>query len=208
MTVRLILRRDADAVADALTAAFLDDPVMAWLAGHDDRARRSVTLRGAMFAPAVDAVLRTGQGYAVLDGDRIVGAALWNPPDTSFFTAEDRPRIGDAMAAHAAPGAAERMRSLVLAMHERPFPDSTAFHLQFVGVTAAARSGGHGARLLAPVLARCDLDGLPAALESSNPRNVSFYRRLGFEVLWEVTPDGGPPLQTMWRPPRPAPHRP
>jgi hypothetical protein len=55
-----------------------------------------------------------------------------------------------------------------------------------------------------PVLQRCDLDGLPAALESSNPRNVSFYRRLGFEVVWEAAPDGGPPLQGMWRPARSA----
>ncbi len=87
-------------------------------------------------------------------------------------------------------------------MHERHLPTDECFHLQFIGVTAAARSRGLGVQLVAPVLERCDAERLPAALDSSNPRNISFYRRLGFEVLWEIRPEGGPPLQAMWRAPR------
>ncbi|MEZ5261480.1 MAG: GNAT family N-acetyltransferase [Acidimicrobiia bacterium] len=202
MSAHLVLRRHVDAVADALTDAFLDDPVMVWLAGHPDPLLRAATLRAAMFAPAAAAVLRTGWGLAVPGSDgTVAGAALWNPPGTSFFADEDRGAIADGLAG-AAEGAGGRLRALVLAMHERHFPTEECFHLQFIGVTAAARSRGLGVQLVAPVLERCDADGLPAALESSNPRNVSFYRRLGFEVLWEIRPEGGPPLQAMWRPPR------
>jgi ribosomal protein S18 acetylase RimI-like enzyme len=67
---------------------------------------------------------------------------------------------------------------------------------------STARSGGVGARLVAPLLERLDADGIGAYLESSNPRNLSFYERLGFTELWTDTPAGGPPMTGMWRDPR------
>ena len=56
--------------------------------------------------------------------------------------------------------------------------------------------------LLAPVLARCDDDGMLAYLESSNPRNHHFYRRCGFTTVGEVAVAGWPPLWRMARRPR------
>jgi len=44
---------------------------------------------------------------------------------------------------------------------------------------------------------------LPAYLESSNPKNLERYGRLGFEPRDEFSmPDDGPPVTTMWRPAR------
>ena len=52
------------------------------------------------------------------------------------------------------------------------------------------------------VLERCDEEGIPAYLESSNARNVPFYRRHGFGVTTELQiPGGGPMLWLMWREP-------
>src|SRR3546814_12966763 len=42
---------------------------------------------------------------------------------------------------------------------------------------------GHGDALMAYALAQCDCDHAPAYLESSNPRNIPFYQRHGFEQL-------------------------
>ena len=53
--------------------------------------------------------------------------------------------------------------------------------------------------MMEPVLTRGDLDGIPAYLESSNPRNVAFYERQGFEIRSEFHPDGGPLITGMWR---------
>lgn len=63
---------------------------------------------------------------------------------------------------------------------------------------------GLGSAVLAPVLARCDTDAVPAYTETSTTENVAFYRRQGFDVTAEVAmPEGGPPVWTMWRNPRP-----
>ena len=49
-------------------------------------------------------------------------------------------------------------------------------------------------------LDRCDAEHAPAYLESSNPANVPYYQRFGFEVTGEIVlPDGGPSLVPMWR---------
>jgi ribosomal protein S18 acetylase RimI-like enzyme len=60
-----------------------------------------------------------------------------------------------------------------------------------------------GGRVLQPVLERCDDEGLPAYLESSNPRNWSFYERHGFRPLDELPmPSGAPTVLAMRRDPR------
>jgi hypothetical protein len=52
-------------------------------------------------------------------------------------------------------------------------------------------------------LDRCDAEYAPAYLESSNPDNIAYYNRFGFEVTGEIRiSGGGPTLWPMWRQPR------
>lgn len=52
-------------------------------------------------------------------------------------------------------------------------------------------------------LDRCDAEHAPVYLESSNPANVPYYERFGFEATGEIPlPDGGPVMWPMWRAPR------
>ncbi|HEY8549569.1 MAG TPA: hypothetical protein VIL35_06420 [Vicinamibacterales bacterium] len=48
-------------------------------------------------------------------------------------------------------------------------------------------------------LARCDLDGLPAYLESSNPRNIWLYERHGFEIIGKIQVGSSPTMTPMLR---------
>ena len=52
------------------------------------------------------------------------------------------------------------------------------------------------------MLERADRERLPVYLESSNPRNLTFYYRYGFEDWNERLdmPEGGPSMQKMLRP--------
>ena len=87
-----------------------------------------------------------------------------------------------------------------------------AMYLAVLGVDAAFQGHGAGTRLLRPTLEQFDREGKTAYLESSNPRNVPFYERLGFEVVekeypFEHFPEAGatrgPLLTLMIRHPRP-----
>ena len=84
-------------------------------------------------------------------------------------------------------------------------PEEPHWYLAFVGVDPALQRTGVGSRLLAPVQALADHDGLPCYLETPFPETHAFYRRLGFEVATLTQPFAGAPgLWTMVRPPAAA----
>lgn len=202
IVTRQLLGADLDTAARALSEAFADDPVIAWLTGGTDPADVAARALPGFFSVSVRAgLLRGSSRVAVADG-QVVGAALWNPPDVEFFgDAQITDLVAGATEAFA-PGGMDRMMALGAMVSERHPDDRPHFYLSNIGVMATARSGGVGAQLVTPLLDRLDADGIGAYLESSNPRNLSFYERLGFTELWTDSPAGGPPMTGMWRDPR------
>lgn len=99
---------------------------------------------------------------------------------------------------------AERFRilgELIEAFHPHDRPH---WYLNVIATVPDRRGHGLGARALSSMLERIDVAGEHAYLESSNPRNMTLYRRHGFEEL-DLTIDlpDGPSLYPMWREPRP-----
>ena len=45
----------------------------------------------------------------------------------------------------------------------------------------------------------CDEQGIPGYLESSNPANIPFYRRHGYELAGEIQVGSSPVVTPMWR---------
>jgi ribosomal protein S18 acetylase RimI-like enzyme len=85
---------------------------------------------------------------------------------------------------------------------ERHHPVLPHYYLSVIGTDPDQQGGGIGSALLAPVLSRCDSEGVAAYLESSKESNVGFYARHGFTVTDKVELPDGPPLWFMWREPR------
>jgi ribosomal protein S18 acetylase RimI-like enzyme len=99
---------------------------------------------------------------------------------------------------------AEPTRSASIAVVEQmeaSHPKEPFWHLAFIGVDPARQGRGIGAGLLRHTLARVDAAGVQAYLESSNPANVSLYRRHGFDVTREIRVSGSP-VTLMLRAPR------
>jgi ribosomal protein S18 acetylase RimI-like enzyme len=193
--VRKAVEADTDRIVEVLARAFRDDPVVSHIAQADER--RGERIRRLM---------RTGLGLTLPHGETYVsegleGAALWVPPDAPRAGMLDDLRLIPDMIAIGGLGSLPRL-ALTLLLVQRKQPRAPHFHLQTLGVAPEHQGRGIGARLLAPVLERCDREGIPAYLRSSNPRNLPFYERQGFWITERLTlPGGGPRVWLMWREP-------
>jgi GNAT superfamily N-acetyltransferase len=194
MTARHALPADVASLERSLAIAFDDDPMMRWVLGDVPDGERLDRAVAGFFRPALAAGMRRGHVYALGD---CVGASVWAPPGVPMFSDDEGMAFATAIAAHGGPDAVTRLIALG-GMVDSHHPAEPHFYLFLLGTSQQGL--GHGGVLLAPVLERCDQQGLPAYLESSNVRNVSFYERQGFRVQWEDRPEpAGPVFQGMWR---------
>jgi GNAT superfamily N-acetyltransferase len=189
--VRNASRGDLRAVSLVLARAFRDDPVHRWiLPGEFDWAVAS----DAFFAMVMGDMLRH---ESVFTTEACEGAALWIPPYPKPATLRDRLAI--AARWYAALGRRAREIGAQLARIERAHPPEPHWYLAVLGTDPRHQGRGVGSALLAPILARCDADRVPAYLESSKRSNVPFYERHGFSVVGELAIEGGPVIWRMLR---------
>jgi ribosomal protein S18 acetylase RimI-like enzyme len=125
------------------------------------------------------------------------GAALWLPPGSG----PDEDAVG-ALLAESLPEACQYEVFALLEEMSRVHPTEPHWYLPMIGVEPARQGAGLGSELMREALARVDQDGLPAYLESTNPRNIPFYQRFGFRSLGAIRMPGVPVITSMWRPAR------
>jgi ribosomal protein S18 acetylase RimI-like enzyme len=71
-----------------------------------------------------------------------------------------------------------------------------------IGVDERRRGEGIGSAVLRAATARRDAEGAPTYLDTTNERNLRFYRRHGFAVVHAgAFPSGGCRYWTLVRPP-------
>ena len=194
--IRVANRGDAGPIAASLSRAFFDDPVMEYLIPDEATRRKRLT----SFFEAAFTIQHGPHGACYTDTDR-VGASLWDPPGhwrmTPAQILRGSPKLIDAFRL----GVPRALR--LLSTVERQHPRNEHWYLAVLGTDPVHQGKGVGSALLAPVLERCDRDGVGAYLESSKQSNIAFYRRHGFEVTTEIHFPGGPTVWPMWRDPRP-----
>ena len=180
-----------------LAAAFAEDPFTVWFfGGHPPESEEAEEWWSFLLNYSPE-----GSEFHV-SGD-LSGVAVWHPPGRSAAEAETSKefrKLIERLMGERAP----RILNVFGAISSRK-PDRDHWHLAVLGVVPGRRNVGMGARLVAPMLARCDRKGVPAYLESSNPRNVGFYERQGFGSAGKLIYDkDSPPLTLMWRDPQTA----
>jgi len=198
MTPRHVRRSDLGSVAAMLGRSFFDDPQMSFL--FPDPTSRDEDL-AVLFELCLTAAMKRGNTFLLPGEAGPVGATIWSPPDVEVISDQEGAAMGPLVGERYGGEGLDRMRAMGEAMAAH-HPTDTHFYLWIVGVEPGQQGQGLGEAMLAPVLAQCDNDEMPAYLESSNPRNIGFYERLGFSVHSEFHPDGGPLFTGMWRSPR------
>lgn len=196
--VRRATLDDVEGMAEALARAFEDDPVISWLFG--DEAPRPMRYSRRFFRQEGRRHLARSCVYT-LDGH--AGAAYWDPPGHWKTPPLAMLRLAPLMIRGVGRRATKAMKGLgrMEKIHEQQLDH---YYLAVLGTRPERQGEGIGAALMAPILQRCDSDGVGAYLESSKESNIPYYRRHGFEVVGEVSFPGGPQVWPMWRDPRPA----
>lgn len=192
--VRRLEPADLDGVARMLARAFDDDPLAMYI--FPARRVRARGLRSFFSVQLRHMFLAAGQSY--VSGD-LSSAALWVPPGRGPIGAAAALRLVP-LVRHTRLRTARTLR--LLAAVDARHPRGPHWYLGVLGTDPPRQGRGLGSAVMAPVLDRCDAEGLPAYLESSKERNVAFYGRHGFDVTEELRHPGAPPLWLMWREPR------
>jgi len=184
---------DLQAMSATLARAFQEDPVMSWLL--PDARQRAARLLD-FWRHALGGL--HGRYASFFTTSSLSGVAVWDPPGRWKVSLWQMIRFGPAFVRVFRTNC---LRSLALLNSvERHHPREPHYYLFAIGTEPVHQGCGVGTALLAPMLATCDAEGMPAYLESSNLRNVPFYQRSGFQVMREIRVPEGPAITLMRRP--------
>lgn len=193
--VRRATRDDLPRAAAVLGDAFRDEPWTRWtIDARDHRARVEALQRLALEHIGFP----YGEVWVAEAAGEIASVAVWMhsdravPDEAWAATVSEQERLaGDRNDAAATAQEA-------VAAHR---PTERHVYLGTIGTAAAQAGRGLGRSVLQVGLDRADADGLAVFLETSSPRNLSFYAKAGFTVWHELRLDGGPMVWMMRRPP-------
>jgi GNAT superfamily N-acetyltransferase len=190
-TVKTLTAADTVPAIDTIVLAFAADPMSrwSWPDAHQYLAtmpRLARAFGGRAFAH--------GSAFGSAD---YAGVALWLPPGVH----PDEEALNEVVLGTVPPS----NRASAIAIFEQMaqyHPSGPHWYLPLIGVDPAHQGQGYGDTLMTHALAQTDRDRLPAYLESTSPRNISLYRRHGFEALGRIQVGTSPPLVPMLRSPR------
>jgi ribosomal protein S18 acetylase RimI-like enzyme len=190
-TVRNATPTEEAAAIATLTLAFSIDPATRWTWPNAQDYLEAFPRFARAFGGAGFAT-----GGAHVAGD-LAGTALWLPPGVE----PDGPALAEVMRTTASPKSMSDGFQVMQQM-ERHHPSEPHWYLPLIGVDPKHQGTGVGGALLAHVTAICDRYGVPAYLESSNPRNIPLYQRHGFEIAGQIQHGSSPTIVPMLRRPR------
>jgi GNAT superfamily N-acetyltransferase len=194
MTTRTIIKTavasDEARVIDTLALAFAADPAARWVWSDPQK----YLMHFPSFAKAFGGrAFAHGSAHYV---DGYAGAALWLPPNVHPDT--------ETLASLLQSTVSEHVQKDAFAVFEQMgsyHPSEPHWYLPLLGVDPLQHGKGLGSALMQHALNRCDQDGKPAYLESSNPKNIPFYERHGFELLGTIQVGTSPSIFPMLRRP-------
>ena len=179
---------DHPRVVQTLVSAFVGDPVERWLyAAPDEYLLHFPEFVSTFGGPAFYA-------HTVWELEGCAAVAMWMPPGVE--------PDGDAIIGvlrRTVPPAKHQDAFAVLEQMDLAHPRSPHWYLPWLGVEPREQGQGLGSQLLARCLEIVDTSGLPAYLETPNPRTVSMYRRHGFQPTVIAQAGDCPPVTCMLR---------
>ena len=195
VSVRLLTASDIDDAVAVLSSAFEGDPLLVWACGARERAgmRSSCRMTSTLSVEAKSA-------FGWFESERLVAVALYQPPGEKISTWRSL-RAGFWRVPFAAGLVAAQRIVHTFAVADEFKASLLAgqphYYLDTLGVQRSAAGRGVGPRLLLESWAMLrEREAHPCFLLTHMPKNVTLYRRLGFEVLGECAVPNTP--ITFW----------
>lgn len=192
-SVKSVTETGEDQAIDVIALAFCADPTARWLYSDPHQFMSGFP---AFVRAVSDKAFEHDSGYYI---DGFLGAALWLPPEVE----PDEEKVGEVISSTIPEALQEEVGDVLEQMDTYHPSDAPCWYLPFIGVDPTCHGKGYGSILMQHALIPCDRDGILAYLESSNPLNIPFYERLGFEVMGKIQVGSSPPIHPMLRHPRP-----
>jgi len=169
--------------AEVLARAFWDFPVSTY--AYPDELIREKRLP-YFFSIDLHYCLRYGEAYAT--SSRLEGVAAWLPSNHFPMTVWKILRsVPLSIFFNLRLDNAHKMKAFadyVDGVHKRLAP-FRHWYLHIIGVAPHHQGKGYAGKLLRPMLARIDKQGLPCFLETVDERDVAIYKHFGFNVVDE-----------------------
>jgi ribosomal protein S18 acetylase RimI-like enzyme len=193
--IRNATEEDVPALAEVAARAFVDDPLLCWLG--DTRENRLNIGRHMLLA---DWRMNNRFGQIFCE-DRQRGFAVWIPPKAEFSFWDHLSMVWEMSKAVKSTRRALNQWRLYRDI-DKMHPKEDHYYLSFLGVDPVVQGKGLGGELIAPVLARADVEGMPIYLETNTEINLRFYQKHGFVIKDGLTSrDGAVQFWALWRDP-------
>jgi ribosomal protein S18 acetylase RimI-like enzyme len=186
--IRTATKAGAASVVATLTVAFHSDPVARWIYPGAQEFHKNFPELVQHFGG------RAFEHETAWQTSGCQAAALWLPPGVS----PDESALMNLLQS-TVPGALLPDALAVFEQMGAFHPREPHWYLPLVGVAPGHQNNGLGTALVKQGLQCCDRERTPAYLESSNPRNISLYERLGFHQLGEIRSGNSPIMVPMLR---------
>lgn len=189
--VKVASQEDENAIIDLMKLAFAADPVSRWVWPSPQKYLSNVENFAKAYAGKA---FSNKTAYFIGDYS---GAALWLPngvePDFDAMMAILQTTSSDE-AQTDGPEVFEKMGNF--------HPNEPHWYLPLLGVDPLYHGKGFGSALMGYATTIFDKENIVAYLESSNEKNITLYRRHGFESLGTIQVNTSPTIYPMVRKPR------
>lgn len=190
-----ISEQEIQKTAKILAQGFIEDPMFSLIFPKYETRLQALN---AFFQPFVADGVKRGE---VVLAPESQGVSIWYPPEVSVFDAQFEEMLAEIMSIASHFGgleAAEQFEQLANKVGANE-PTTPRSEVLWIAVLPQSRGKGIGGSLLLPALNCADTKKVGCYLVSSNPRNISFYQRHGFQKNCSIQVSDRYSMTGMWR---------
>lgn len=182
-------------VASILAECFIDDPFFDFVFGEIPN---KLNAFNAFFELFIADAMERGK-FTIAPEEQ--GACVWYPAEVEIFNERFEQMLVEVVSIVcnlAGEESGKRYEHLIKKIGDLE-PKETHCEVFFIGLKPPARNKGIGKSLLQPVLDYADAKRVGCYLVSSNPRNISFYKRHNFQEVGAIEISATYSMTGMWR---------